>query len=45
MKKNYTEPEVQILVLESAADILAASEEGQDTLIDVSGLYPTDVIS
>lgn len=43
MKKNYTEPEVQMLVLKSA-DILLASEEGQDTLINVSGLYTDEIL-
>lgn len=41
MKKNYTEPEVQMIVLKSA-DILLASgttEEDNDTIINVFDLY------
>lgn len=38
MKKNYTEPEVQMLILKSA-DILLASGEDNDTIINVSDLY------
>ncbi len=43
MKKNYTEPEVQMLVLKSA-DILLASGEGEDTIINVSGLYSDEIL-
>lgn len=41
MKKNYTEPEVQMLILKSA-DILLAS--GEDTIINVSRLYPDETL-
>lgn len=41
MKKNYTEPEVQKLILESADILLASgtSEEDNDTIINVFDLY------
>lgn len=38
MKKNYTEPEVQMLILKSA-DILLASGEDNDKIINVFDLY------
>lgn len=41
MKKNYTEPEVQMLILKSA-DILLAS--GEDTIINVSDLYEPETV-
>lgn len=41
MKKNYTEPEVQMLILKSA-DILLAS--GEDTIINVSSLYSDETL-